>query len=406
MNILHVNTYYTGGGAEKVMRHLYKNMCEDNINSFCIVGRGSTKIVEGVPVIYHKFGEKVLTTLAGALMRNTLLKTRKAKSRIIDYIEENNIDIVHFHNLHSNYLGIEDIKEIRSKCKGVVITLHDMWTFTGICTYAIECQKWYLADCRKCHGNLSTKACWFSKRMLECKKKAFSDKGIFFVTPSQWLFKMTQLSYLSGENVLTINNGIDLNKFNLHNQAEVREKYGISTKKKVLLFLANGINNVFKGYSYLLDALNMIANKEDFLLLIVGNKGNEKINSAYETCCMGYIDSEDILSELYSAADVFILPSIADVYPYTPMESIASGTPVIAFDTGGIPEMVSDEVGWIVPYQDVQALAECIKSVFSSSELLKKKRERCRSYAEEKFSINLMIDSYRELYKTITKSDG
>lgn len=405
MNILYVNAYYMGGGAEKVMRHLYKNMREDNINSLCIVGRGLTESIEGVPVIYHRFGEKALTTFVGALLGNTLLSTRKAKRRIIDYIEENNIDIVHFHNLHSNYLGIEDIKEIRKKCKGVVITLHDMWTFTGMCTNSIECQKWCSDECRKCCGNLSTKASWFSNRLLECKKKVFSDKGIFFVTPSQWLFKMTQQSYLSCENVLTINNGIDLNKFIIHDQAEVREKYGLSIKKKVLLFLANGINNVFKGYSYLLDALNMIVNKEEYTLLIVGNRGNEKINSDYETCCMGYIDAEDVLSELYSAADVFILPSIADVYPYTPMESIASGTPVIAFDTGGIPEIVSDEVGWIVPFQDAKALAECIENVFEMPELLKEKKARCRSYAEEKFSMNKMIASYRELYKAIVRSD-
>lgn len=406
MNILYVNTYYTGGGAEKMMRYLYKNMSGDNIKSLCIVGRGSVETIDDVPVIYYKFGEKVITTFIGIALKNTLLKTNKAKRRIIEYIEQNDIDIVHFHNLHGNYLGLEDIAEIKKKCKNVIITLHDMWAFTGICTHAIECKEWYLSECKRCQGNLMTKSCWFSKNLLCHKKETLACKGITFVTPSRWLYKMTQLSYLSKEKVITINNGIDLNKFTLHDQTEVRKKYGISVQKNIILFLANGITNVFKGYSFLVDALEMILNKSDYELLIVGNKENEKINLDYKTHSMGFIESEEILSELYSAADIFILPSVADVYPYTPMESIASGTPVVAFDIGGIPEIVSEEVGWIVSQQNAKALAECIRSIFDEQKLLQRKSMCCRRYAEERFSIDIMIEQYRKLYESILNNSN
>lgn len=115
----------------------------------------------------------------------------------------------------------------------------------------------------------------------------------------------------------------------------------------------------------------------------------------FEVYDMGYIAEANVMNEIYAAADLFILPSIADVFPFTMLESMASGTPVLAFATGGIPEVVTKETGWLVPEGDSNALADKMKEIFNSGNKLKDKTEKCRFYIEDGFTEVMMLNNYK-----------
>lgn len=407
MNILYVNTYYHGGGAEKVMRQLYQGLKREDIHTFCLVGRYQGNIPDDVKVVYKGFTERALTTTIGTILGNTLISTRKARKEIIKQIKENKIDIVHFHNIHSNYFGIKDIREIMKHCPNIVITLHDMWMITGGCAHAFECEKWKEQFCWGCEGNVALKRFWMAKYLLEKKKEFFSDQGITFVTPSFWLQKQCEQSYLKQEKVDVIYNGISLNQFVVHEKSNMKKKYGLPTDKHILLFVANGINNIYKGFDYLVKALLALHQKEKYVLVVVGNKDDADLQLPFDIRMMGYISSTEKLNEIYSAADLFILPSMADTSPFTAMEAMASGTPVLAFHTGGIPEVVSESTGWIVEKKSAEALAEQIDKIFDdiNKNDYEKKCNNCRGRIEHFFDEKRMLKNYEKLYSDIMLSN-
>lgn len=403
MRILFVSTYFHGGGAEKVMRQLYYGVKDENIETYCMAGRVQKNVPDDVKIIYQDFIGRCVTTLVGGLFNNSLFKTARAKKKIIEFIKENHIDIVHFHNLHSNYIGISDLEEIRKYCNHIIITLHDMWMLTGVCAYSFECTKWHSDNyCRNCGGNDNLhKGKLLAPSILNYKKKYFGDKGFCFVAPSEWICRCVKKSYLQAENIRVINNGISLDNFVCHPKSVVRRKYHLPEDKHILMFAANSIQNVYKGFQYLLDALQQIPDKDRYALLIVGNAKQAQTDILYDCYNMGYIQDESVLSEIYAAADLFILPSVADNFPFTAMEPMASGTPVLAFETGGIPEIVTESVGWLVPARNSAALADKITEIFLNPDELESKASGCRRHIEDRYSDVMMFNHYQELYEEI-----
>ena len=399
MNILYINTYYQGGGAEKVMRQLYKGCRDSFTNTYCVVGRIQKNIDDDVKVIYKTFLERCITMVRGKFSRNSFRSARKARNEIIKIIKEESIDVVHFHNIHGNYLGIKDINCISQYCSNIVITMHDMWTFTGGCAHSCECNEWKNIGCKNCKGNYTFQKFRTADTWLGYKKKYLTGKHIYYVAPSEWLKNLAVSGILKNNRIDVIPNGVDLNVYKEHSQSEMRVKYGLPKDKHLLLFVANGTNNIYKGYSYLVEALKQIEKKEEFGLVIVGNREPVRIEG-YEVHCFGYVSEEKKLSELYSAADIYIQPSMADVSSYTSMESIASGTPVIAFATGGIPEIVTEEVGWLVERGNSEQLCKCIEFIFQKENIrvLQNKRSSCRNYAIQHLGIENMITNYKGLY--------
>lgn len=405
MRILYVNTYFCGGGAEKVVQQLFYGMKKKGIETYCLVGRWQKDIPDDVQIVYSNFLERSITTLTGSILSNTLLKTVRAKKEIIRIVKEKNIDIVHFHNIHGNYLGIADLQEISKYCKKIVITMHDMWLITGCCPHAMECEEWYLSECNRCSGNeIMHSGKKYARKLLVYKERNFAKRGIYFVTPSKWLKSCCQQGYLKYENVRVINNGIDMSQYKVWDKSEIRQKYHLPENKRIILFSANGVENPYKGFVYLKKALEMIVEKEKYALLVVGNKSNEKVDLPYDIYDLGYITDAKVMNEIYASADLFVLPSMADVFPFTVLESMASGTPVLAFKTGGIPEEVVEEVGWLIPRGDSNALADKMKFIFDDDKELKDKTAKCRLYVEENFAEDIMLHNYKMLYDELIES--
>ncbi len=401
MNILLVNTTYQGGGAEKVTRQLFHGFDNTDIKMHLLVGRGDTAD-SSYEIIYERRVPYFFSRVYGKLAPYRKYD-RYAAKRIIDAVRKHNIDIVHLQNIHGNYMGIRDVAEISRHCR-VVWTLHDMWAITGHCAHAFDCMKWAKSDCTDCPRPETYPAIRMNvaDKMLAAKKTSFSGHNIVFVSPSEWLAARFRESVLKNEMIQIINNGIDTNFYTPGDVVALRQKYGFPADKHILLFAASDLNSQFRSFKHLLAALELIEKKSDYCLVVLGNCNTPiTFHDEFTVFLMGYIRDEAVMNELYALSDAYVTPSLADNFPCTTIESFASGTPVIAFASGGLTEQIDATTGWLVETGNADALAKTIQSAFSDKNRLTDMREHCRKKAEEFYSEEVMIKKYKELYEKV-----
>lgn len=404
MKVLIVNTYYNGGGAERVARSIYKGIVDKDTRVFFLAGRYQRRLPDDVEVVYYGLGIRLLTALTGWFLKGNLIYSYRSRKRIIKIIEEKSIDIVHFHNVHGNYLGLREISKISKVCPNIIVTMHDMWLLTGGCAHSIDCKKWIAEDCAYCDGNISMHPFRLSKAVYK-EKKAVRNLDIRWVVPSKWLYNRCIEADMNPDRIRIIRNGISNDKYYIMDKASVRSKYGIEQDAHVLMFVSNGIRNVYKGYKYVEEAICGLKSGDEFAAIVVG--GTEDIDLPISVYNYGYVHSDAKMCELYNAADVFILPSIADTLPYTPMEAMACGTPVIAFDTGGIPEIVNNETGWILSEKSGEAIKTCLEHIFAKGDMkeYQLKSEKGVYYINENYSEEKMLSNYFELYNEMMETN-
>lgn len=196
--------------------------------------------------------------------------------------------------------------------------------------------------------------------MWQLKKKWFTGvKNMTIVTPSRWLARLAQESYLKEYSIQVINNGIDLNVFK-PTQSNFRERYEIPAEKHIIL----GISFAW-GYRKGLDCFVEMAEKlgEQYQIVLVGTDDEIDKNLPHNIISIHRTQNQKELAEVYSAADVFAMPTREENYPTVNMEAIACGTPVVTFRTGGSPEMLDDKTGIVVEANNIEATEKAIKDI-------------------------------------------
>lgn len=401
MNILLVNGNYNGGGAAQIARQLYHGlMKEKDVNAFMVVGKHS-KNINNYEVFCSSLYETIIHRVSNELHGGVCYSNYHARKKLLKIIEDKKIDIVHFHNIANGYFGIYDIAAISKKCH-VVWTLHEMWSITGGCTYVHECDGWLETECSNCDlslGRIRRNNGRITHKAYVAKEISFINKGIFFVTPSVWLEEQCRKTYLKDERIFTIYNGIRVYKREIGKLA-ARKRYNISEDESVLLFVAYDIWNENKGLKDLIKALENCTSK--IRLMVVGNGQKPKINNKrISVLKVDTVYKKEDMALLYKAADVFVLPSSSDNLPTVCLESIAYGTPVIAFDTGGVAEIIDGDTGWIIEEHNRDKLDRIIELALQNEDVLQEKSNNCKQVYEERFTLNKMVKSYLTLYKGI-----
>jgi glycosyltransferase involved in cell wall biosynthesis len=226
------------------------------------------------------------------------------------------------------------------------------------------------------------------------------------VSPSRWLAQCVHESRLFQKaKISIIPNGIDLKIYYPRKVETVRSELKLPAQQKLILFGAMSLSEKRKGFDLLKASLSMIKNNntaEMPALLVFGEVTDEIKNLGFQTYSMGYVDDESKLAKLYSAANVFIAPSRQDNLPNTVMEALACGTPVVAFDIGGMPDMIEHQKnGYLAKPYDTQDLAVGIDWILSDSERWNNLSERARKKAEQEFDIKLIAQKYLDLYENI-----
>jgi len=226
---------------------------------------------------------------------------------------------------------------------------------------------------------------------------------LHIVTPSAWLADRVRESTVTADrfDISVIPYGLDLDAFAPRDRAECRNILGIPADAEVLLFAAHSVSNRRKGFRLLLEALEQIGGRDRLFVLSVG-RGAPGLPEGLAGRHVGYTGEDRLLAVLYSAADLFVLPSLQDNLPATMLESIACGTPVIAFDAGGIPEAVrSGQTGETVPTGDSAALARAISDLLDQPSYLQELRGSCRDTAVAEYRLDIQASRYGELYAAL-----
>lgn len=329
------------------------------------------------------------------------LGSTKATKRLIKHIDEISPDIVHLHNIHGYYLNYRVLFEyLNAKKICVIWTLHDCWCFTGGCTFLnyLRCYEWK-SQCAHCplkggfpHHSLINR----SEASFNLKKELFTANHQLTLVPvSYWLEDLVKQSYLSSVDIKTIHNGVDTNVFKPSDSLSgVKEKYGIEDKKIVL-----GVASPWsarKGLSDFVCLSERIGG--DYQIVLVGLSKQQIIELPSGIIGLERTSSASELAALYSAAFVYVNPTYSDNFPTTNIESLACGTPVITYNTGGSPEAIDEKSGLVVSVGDIEGLIEAIIKIDNIDVNIKSYcRQRALDYFNKENCFNTYIDLYNEL---------
>lgn len=420
--IVLVNTVYGTGSVGRITADLYQAVQEKGMTAAAAYGRGS--VPEGIYA--YKIGSRA--DFYGHVCYNFLrdgsgFGSAGRTERFLDWLEQEKPDLIYLHNLHGFYLQVEKLfTYIKERDIPVVWTLHDCWSFTGHCAYYDKnrCEKWK-SGCGQCRYHRSAYPyalfCDNSAQNYTRKKQAFCGvKQLSLVTPSKWLAKEAGKSFLGEYPIRVIPNGIDLQQFCPADAAEGeggslsgppkerREKDQIQTEHKKWEIL--GAANIWeerKGLACLEELAGIMPEDCHMTLIGLNNRQRRRILQSFlpqRVSAEGRTDSIAELAAAYRRADVFVNPTLEDVFSMTNLEALACGTPVITFPTGGSPETVRESCGIVTKARTAKDILEAVERIRKekAAETGRYTAKACRSWALD-FDKKERYGDYLALYQ-------
>lgn len=312
-------------------------------------------------------------------------------------VKEFDPDLIHIHNLHNCYINLPMLFDyIKKNNKKVVWTLHDCWSFTGQCPYftAVGCEKWK-TGCHDCEQINRYPSCSVDRtdKMWKLKKEWFTGvQNLTIVTPSQWLADLAKQSFLKDYPVKVINNGINLDVFK-PTESDFRTKHNLEDKK-IILGVAS-VWEVRKGLDVFIELSKRLDDRYKIVLVGTNDEVDKKLPEGIIS--IHRTSNQKELAELYTAADVFFIPTREDNFPTVNMESLACGTPVLTFNTGGSPEMVDEATGVVLMNEDIASVEQAVISMCESGKYTK---EACTERAKQ-YDSGLKYNEYLSLFENI-----
>jgi glycosyltransferase involved in cell wall biosynthesis len=317
-----------------------------------------------------------------------------------------NSDVINLHWV-ARFMDYEAFFSSVPQRTPIVWTLHDMNAFTGGCHYDNGCRK-FEDSCGACPQLGSKVENDLSRGIWGRKKNVFdnADKSrLHIVTPSKWLATEAQRSSLFKQfSVSVIPYGFNQEVFAQRDAYGFRKAFDISEESQVLLFIADYVANQRKGFHLLIDAVRSLDKNSNLVLLSVGEE-MPKLDTDIRHIHLGRIYNDRLLSLIYSSADVFIVPSLQDNLPNTVLEAMSCGTPVVGFDTGGIPDMVfHGKTGLLAQPKNVNDLSEKIQWMIDHPDDGKQMGINARKHVVEKFTLEIQATRYIDLYSKLLSS--
>lgn len=313
--------------------------------------------------------------------------------------EVQNADYIYIHWALGGFLNLSNFEQLAKLGKPIIFFMHDMWAITGGCHHSFTCGK-YKSHCFDCQVFPKERNKDLSFKGFEKKLKLYSKyKNLYFVSPSKWLFECAKQSALTfNKQIFHIPNLLDASFFKPFDKKTAKQILNLNPNEIVLSFGAIGINSPYKGWTYLVEALNILFEEQDLKnisLLIFGSYYKKEIETAipFKTKFTGHLSDEYSTVLIYNATDVFIAPSLADNLPTTVLESLSCGTPVVGFNVGGIPDMIQHKSnGYLAKYKDASDIAEGIKFCV---------KNKIKGYNLPEFDPNSIINKHLELFENI-----
>ena len=404
MKILQINSVNNTGSTGQIVNQINQLLKNNGCESYVAFGRGNKKI----DFNEYKIGSSLDIIINGIVTRlfdNHGFGFKIGTLKLIEYINTIKPDLIHLHNLHGYYINIEIlINYIKKNNIPVVLTLHDCWTFTGHCAYFdyIGCEKWK-THCSNCPQIRSYPSSIFIDNSYNNYKKKRdllnSISNLTIVPVSTWLNSLIDDSFLANNSRIVIRNGIDLSVFKIYNSKnKIIKKFNLKGKYIIL-----AVANIWSKRKGMDDILKIAKNLGDsYSFIIVGGRIKFKKNKNDNITIIKRTENQEELAELYSAADLFINPTYEDTLPTTNMEALACGTPVLTYNTGGSPELIDNETGFIVNKGDINTFIKTIQYICYNNKKTDMQLS-CRKRAEKYFNKDDRFLDYLRLYERILK---
>ena len=409
MNVLQIHGTDAGaGGGPIAMLRLQEGLRKAGVHSRILCVNPTRADSVAIPQVR---GEGRLRALTSRLGFNELhcLGTFRIPN-LAAYAEA---DLLHIHCLHGgffNYLALP----LLTKTKPAIYTLHDMWPFTGHCVHSLDCDRWK-NGCGRCPypempNEIQRDATWWEWRL---KEWGYRRSNLTIVAPSTWMYELARQSMLSHFPIQHIPHGMDTDLYRPLDPEMSRAALGIPPGKKVLLYIVRRMNPShkaawMKGADLLVRAIQDLpaSLRRETVLLLVGEGGEALGTRArYDHVPLGFVSSDRLKALAYSAADLFVFPSRAENFALVLIESMACGTPAVAFRVGGVPDIVRPGLtGFLAEPEDPKQLAAGIVQLLEDAELRARMKRQCREIAVKEYTLDLHIERHVALYRQTLES--
>ena len=407
MNVLHLSTSDIESGAAKAAFRLHQGLQTTGLTSQMLV---RAKVSSDSQVISEK---SALTKLGPPLSGLPFKLTRTdctgnfslqwfpdTLENKIAYIKP---DLVNLHWICNGFLRVETLRNIKQP---LVWTLHDMWAFTGGCHYNKGCDK-YTTSCGSCPKLSGRKQKDLAYWVWNRKRRAWKNLNLTIVAPSQWMSSCAKASALFRNlRVETIPNGIDIQKYRPISRSVARDLLGLRQDKNIVLFGAGTVTDPRKGLQLLRSALKKLSQSEwrnNLCLLTFGVSHQDfQADLGLQSHNLGKLNDDLALAIAYSAADIFVASSTQDNLPNTVMEALACGVPCVAFNIGGIPDMIEHQRnGYLAKPFEIEDLAKGMTWILEDKGRHQKLCVRSREKVEQEFSHERQARRYLSLYNEL-----
>jgi glycosyltransferase involved in cell wall biosynthesis len=419
IKVVHINTYDGNGGAGRACLRLNRALISQNIDSKIVVhykfgnnpdvATFNTNKIQKAYTAATIVAERVLAKRYLKPLRTPFSFTWFGRS-VIHHPDVMQADIIHLHWVNHSFLNPTHLAEIAKLGKPVVWTFHDSNAFTGGCHVRYTCTN-FQQECGNCPLLKNASAHDISHRIWLQKQEAYAALGFNVIAPSKWMLNSIKASgLLKDSDISNIPNTLETDIFKPLDKKAARELAGLPADKFIFLsgFMPSR-KDLHKGTSYLLESLALLKERlgsaaDHVELVVFGNRDAENMPEfPFKTNFLGTINNDEKLAACYAAADAFLTPSLEDNLPYTVMESLACGTPVIAFTTGGIPDMVKHEYnGYLAQYRSSESFADGMEWIIKHPEL-QKLNQQARQTVMESFSEEIIAKQHVAIYNKLLK---
>ncbi|MDR0573684.1 MAG: glycosyltransferase family 4 protein [Tannerella sp.] len=419
MKIILLNTFELNGGAAIACNRLAIALRKNGVEAKVLVRDKQTDNDHTISVnksiltkTLNKLRfreERLLIWIRNRFSKNNLFAVSIANTGI-DISKEKEIkeaDIIHIHWINQGFLSLQDLKKLTALEKPIVWTMHDQWPYTGICHYTSGCDR-FAEVCSCCPKLKNPGKNDLSYKIFKRKMKLYQSNTFTFAGCSRWIANEAKKSGLCRKaKIVSIPNPIDTAIYDKQDKMEARKLFDLPLSEKLILFGACKVTDKRKGFDYMKKACDLlykknILEKKDVAIVVFGGKTNE-IESLlpYNIHPVGYVNDVKTMANLYSAVDLFLMPSLEDNLPNTIMEAMSCGVPCVGFDTGGIPEMIDHKKnGYIAGYKNAEDLVEGIRWILKEADYHEISINARRKVIEE-YGENKVAKQYIDLYNRL-----
>ena len=410
MKILQVSTTAQLGGAGIAAYRLHSGLRQLGADSWMLVNKKSQpddyvvspannfdKLMARVcPLLDQapaRFAKPVQGKMSYSWMPNRLMARIKAESA----------DIVNLHWVNDGFMQIEALAKVKQP---IVWTLHDMWAFAGAEHYVGDSTR-YKEGYNASNRPVGEAGLDINRWIWRRKKRSWSKlRNMVIATPSKWLAECARESNLFHDNrIEVLPNGVDHVRFHPMDHTTARTILGLPLDKTIILFGAgSSTSDRRKGFHLLVEALQRIESEvcpDDIRLVVFGaSSGNDAFS--IKTDYLGLLQDEISMALVYAAADVFVAPSVEENLANTVLEALSCGTPVVAFDIGGMPDMIRHKAsGYLVNRFDTEDLARGISWIVGDENRWRCLSEQARDTVEQSFTLKQSASRYLDLYEEV-----